>query len=96
MKHEKIEYFNELVLECERHLQLHKDRMKALIKAQQGELTPTLITPRRLKAIIDWTLIQHYHKPLVKDTWMYYHLSSVEVIYHIIVILRGAAGRKVL
>ena len=95
VKYEKIAYFNELALECERHLQLHKDRMKALIKAQQGELSPALITPRRLKAIIDWTLIQHYHKPLVKDTWMYYPIASVEVIDHTIIVLIPFDGEHI-
>ena len=48
-------------IECEQHLNLHEERMLALLQALKGHLAPALILPRGLKSIINWTMSKHFH-----------------------------------
>ena len=79
--------FLHLANEAQKHISLHRDRIHALLSAHKGILTPALISPKQLKAIIDWTMQTHFHQPLVHDTLLYYNLAAVHVIEQFVVAL---------
>ena len=61
--------------------------MQALLNAEKGILSPALISPRQLKAIIDWTMAKYFHQPLVQDNLLYYNLAAVHVTEHFVIAL---------
>lgn len=61
--------------------------MVGLLRAQKGELSPSIISPGDLKEIINWTLAKHYHRPIVRDTLQYYNLAHVTVMDGVVVVV---------
>ena len=79
----KVRFLN-LTNGANKHISLHRERIHALLNAHKGILTPALISPKQLKAIINWTMQKHFHQPLVHDTLLYYNLAAVHVIEHFV------------
>ena len=69
------------------YLSLHKERVQALLNAHKGILSSALISTRQSKAIVDWTVGKHSHKPLVGGTLLYYNLATVHVIRNFVIAL---------
>ena len=65
---EQRQRFSVLAMDCLRHVSLHKEHIQALLNAHKGILSPALISPRQLQAIVDWTMGQNSHSPLVEDS----------------------------
>ena len=58
-----------------------------LLNVHKGIFSPALISSQQLQAIVDWTMGQHSHSPLVEDTMLYYTLASEVLIKHFVIAL---------
>ncbi|XP_068226739.1 uncharacterized protein [Palaemon carinicauda] len=78
-KIDDVEQVFKLIHEVEIEIGDHKESVNGLINAQKGILSPAIISPKTLKEIIDWCIVNSHSKPLLEDIFWYYTMSTVKV-----------------
>ncbi|XP_068233593.1 uncharacterized protein [Palaemon carinicauda] len=82
-----LEQVFKIIHEVEIKISDYKDSVNGLLNAQKGILSLGIISPKTLKEIIDWCIVNSHSKGLIEDIFWYHTISTVKVINGYLLVL---------